>query len=162
MWNNTQNFFACLVKVEMVPVFQNIHQDLWLVAFSFLHGYNESDFQNGTKAPGQDPHPDRGPDIRRGTPSLGEIERWREEARKLEEVGQSLESSSTRQVAQMAAEVGPLMSAGEEPARKKLQWTVGGKAPRKEIVETGMVKRSQKYWPGIVALHKIHQFQKTT
>ena len=103
----------------MVHIFQKAHHDLWLVAFPCQHGQNASDPQSGTKAPGQDPDPGRGLDIRRDLPSLGKIEKWREEARKLEEVGPLPESSPTRQVAHMATEVGPLMSAGEEPARKK-------------------------------------------
>ena len=62
----------------------------------------------------------------------------------------------------MVAEVGPSTSAGEEPAQKKLWPTVGGKAPIKEFLKAGMLKRPQKYQLGIVALHKIHWFQKST
>ena len=51
---------------------------------------------------------------------------------------------------------------GEEPARKKLQPTVRGKAPRKEFLKARKVKKPQRYWPGTVALHKICWFQKNT
>ena len=95
-------------------------------------------------------------------PSPGEMERQREEVRKLEEVGQLPESSPTRQLVQMAAEVEPLMSVEEKPAQKKLWPTMGGKDSRKEFLKAGMLKRPWKYQLGKVALHKIHQFQKST
>ena len=66
------------------------------------------------------------------------------------------------QLAQMATEVGPSCSTGEEPAQRKLWLTVGGKAHRKEFLKTSVLKRPQKYWPGIVALHEMCQFQKST
>ena len=83
------------------------------------------------------------------------------EAEWLEEVGRSPQLSPTQQLAQMAAEAGPSMSDGEEPARKKLHPTVGGKASRKEFLTAGKLKKPQRYQPGIMALHKIHQFQKS-
>ena len=55
---------------------------------------------------------------------ITEVEQW-------EEVGRSPQSSPTQQLAQMATEAGPSMPGGEKPARKKLQPTVGGKAPQK-------------------------------
>ena len=82
--------------------------------------------------------------------------------KKLEEVGQLPGSSPTRQLAQMATEVKALMSVGEKPVQKKLWLTMGGKAPRKEFLKTGLLKRPWKYWPGIVALCEICQFQKST
>ena len=63
---------------------------------------------------------------------LEEAERQVEEARQLEDVGRSPSSSPTQQVAQMAAEAGP-SALGEEPVQRKLQPTVGGKAPLEGI-----------------------------
>ena len=54
------------------------------------------------------------------------------------------------------------MSGGEEPAQKKLCPTVGVKAPRKEFLKAEVVKKTQKYQLGTVALHEICQFQKNT
>ena len=90
-----------------------------------------------------------------------EAERWVKEARQLEEVGQSLLSSPTWQLAQMAAEAGPSVL-GEEPAKRKLCLTVGGKAPKKEFLKAGKVKKTRRYRPGTVALWEIWQFQKST
>ena len=50
----------------------------------------------------------------------------------------------------------------EEPARRKLQPTVGGKAPQKEFLKAGKVNRPWKYWLGTMALCEICQFQKST
>ena len=80
-----------------------------------------------------------------------EAERWVEEARQLEEVGRSPSSLPTRQLAQMAAEAGPSVL-GEEPAKRKLLPTMGGKAPWKEFLKAGKVKKTRKYQPGTVAL----------
>ena len=93
--------------------------------------------------------------------TLDEAERQVEEARRLEEVGQSPSSSPTQQLAQMAAEAGPSVL-GEEPAARKLHPTVGGKAPWKEFLKAGKVKKTRRYWPGTVALREIWQFQKST
>ena len=82
---------------------------------------------------------------------LDEAERWVEEARWLEEVGRLPLSLPTQQLAQMAAEAGPSAS-GEEPAKRKLCPTVGGKAPQKEFLKAGHIKKTRKYWPGTVAL----------
>ena len=62
----------------------------------------------------------------------------------------------------MAAEAGPSALGGEKPGRKKLCPTVGGKAPRKEFLMAGKVKKTWKYLPGTVALHEICKFQKST
>ena len=61
---------------------------------------------------------------------LEETERWVEEARWLEDVGRSLSSLPTQQLAQMATEARPSAS-GEELVRRKLCPTVGGKTPRR-------------------------------
>ena len=61
----------------------------------------------------------------------------------------------------MAAEAGPSAS-GEEPAQRKLCPTIGGKAPWKEFLKAGKVKKPRKYWPGTVALCEIQQYQKST
>ena len=92
---------------------------------------------------------------------MEEAERWVEEARWLEEVGQSPLSSPTQQLAQMAVEAGP-SALGEEPAKRKLCPTMGGKAPQKEFLKAGHVKNPRKYWPGTVALREIQWFQKST
>ena len=61
----------------------------------------------------------------------------------------------------MAAEAGP-SALGEEPVRRKLNPTMGGKAPQKEFLMAGKVKKTRKYQPGTVALPEIWQFQKST
>ena len=93
--------------------------------------------------------------------ALEEKVRWVEEASRLEEVGWSPSLSPTWQLAQMAAEAGP-SALGEEPARRKLYPTVGGKAPWKEFLKAGKVKKPRMYWPGTFALHEIWQYQKST
>ena len=91
-----------------------------------------------------------------------EAERQVDEARQwLEEVGRSPSLSPTQQLAQMAAEAGPSVL-GEEPAKRKLCPTVGAKAPWKEFLKAGKVRKTRKYWPGTVALREIWQFQKST
>ena len=92
---------------------------------------------------------------------LEEAEKWVEDARGLEEVGRSPSSLPTQQLAQMAAEAGPSVS-GEEPVKRKLCPTMGGKAPWKEFLKAGKVKKPRRYWPGTVALHEIWQYQKST
>ena len=62
-------------------------------------------------------------------PTKSELEKRIEEAAKLGEVERSPELSLTQQLAQMAVEVEQSMLGGEEPARRKLQPTMGGKAP---------------------------------
>ena len=92
----------------------------------------------------------------------GEIMQRIAEAEQLDGERRSPSSSPTWQLAQMAAEAGPSTLGGEEPVRKKLQPTMGGKAPQKEFLKAGKVKKTRKYWPGIVAFCKIWQFQKST
>ena len=96
------------------------------------------------------------------TPQAEEKMRRIAEAEQLKGVGRSPLSSLTQQLAQMAAEAGPSMSGKEEPVRRKLQLTVGGKAPWKEFLQAHEVKKTRKYQPGTVALHEIWQFQKST
>ena len=93
---------------------------------------------------------------------MEEAERWVEEARQLEDVGRSLSSLPTWQLAQMAAEAGPSALGKEEPVRRKLQTTMGGKAPQKEFLQAGKVKKTRKYQPCTAALQEIWQFQKST
>ena len=93
--------------------------------------------------------------------TLEEMVRRVEEARWLEEVGRSPSSLLTQQLAQMATEARP-SALGEEPARRKLHPTVGGKAPWKEFLKAGKVKKPRKYQPGTVALHEIRRYQKST
>ena len=50
----------------------------------------------------------------------------------------------------MAVEVGPSMMGREELARKKLWPTMGGKAPQKEFLKAGKVKK-----PGITDLEQL-------
>ena len=61
----------------------------------------------------------------------------------------------------MAAEARP-SALGEEPVRRKLLPTVGGKAPQKEFLQAGKVKKTRNYQPGTVALREIWHFQKST
>ena len=104
------------------------------------------------------PSPARKPSpMREEEKKLEEAERWVEEARWLEDVGRSPSSLPTQQLAQMAAETRP-SALGEEPVRMKLQPTVGGKAPKKEFLQAGKVKKTRKYWPGTVALQEIWWF----
>ena len=55
------------------------------------------------------------------------------EVEQLEGVGRSPSLLPSQQLAQMAVEAGPSTVGGEEPARRKLHLTVGGKAPQKGI-----------------------------
>ena len=113
-------------------------------------------------SPVHHPSPARKPSpVREVEQMLDKAERWVEEARWLEEVGQSPSSLPTQQLAQMAVEAGP-SALGEEPAKRKLCPTMGGKAPWKEFLKAGHVKKPRKYQPGTVALQEIRQFQKST
>ena len=64
------------------------------------------------------------PNDTRGSPTPGEMERLRKEVRRLDDVGQLPGSSLTRQLVQMAAELGPSMSVGKrQPERNSgQQW----------------------------------------
>ena len=75
---------------------------------------------------------------------MEEAERQVEEARQLEDVGRSPPSLLTQQLAQMAVEAGPSVL-GEEPVKRKFFPTVGGKAPQKEFLKAGKVKKTRKY-----------------
>ena len=86
---------------------------------------------------------------------------WVEEVNKLVEVGQSPSLLPTQELAQMAVEAGP-SALGEEPAQRKLHPTIGGKAPWKEFLRAGKVKKPRRYQPGTVALHEIWRYQKST
>ena len=77
-------------------------------------------------------------------------------------MGRSLSSLPGQHLAQMAAEAGPSTLGQEEPARRKLQLTMGGKVPWKEFLQAGKVKKTRKYWPGTVALWEIWHFQKSS
>ena len=78
-------------------------------------------------SPARKPSPAREEEKRQ----MEEAEKWVDKARRLEDVGRSLSSSPTQQLAQIAVEAWPSMLGKEEPARKKLQPTMGGKAPRR-------------------------------
>ena len=113
-------------------------------------------------SPVHHPSPAKRPSpVREVVQMLEEAERWVEEASRLEEVGQLPSLLPTQQLAQMAAEAGP-SALGEEPAQRKLCPTVRGKAPQKEFLKAGKVKKTRKYRPGTVALCKIWQYQKST
>ena len=62
----------------------------------------------------------------------------------------------------MAAEARPSTSGVEDPAWRKLQPTMGGKASQKEFLQDRKVKKTRNYWPGTVALQEIWHFQKST
>ena len=62
----------------------------------------------------------------------------------------------------MSVESRPSALGKEEQVRRKLQPTMGGKAPQKEYLQAGKVKKTRKYRPGTVALREIWQFQKST
>ena len=113
-------------------------------------------------SPVHHPSPARKPSpMREEEKRLEEAERWVEEARWLEDVGRSPSLLPPWQLAQMAAEARP-SAWGEEPVRRKLQPTMGGKAPWKEFLQAGKVKKTRKYWPHTAALQGIQQFQKST
>ena len=92
---------------------------------------------------------------------LEEAVRQVEEVSQLEEVGWLPSLLPTWQLAQMAAEAGPSAS-GEEPGQRKLCPTIRGKAPQKEFLKAGKVKKTRKYQPGTVALCEIWWYQKST
>ena len=91
----------------------------------------------------------RGP--RRGCP-LCKMNERRQEAMKLEEAGRSPGSSPTQWFVQMVVEVG---TSGGRP-------TVGGKAPQKEFLKKGYMKKPWRYQPGMLTLHEICHYQKST
>ena len=133
-------------------------------AGALVKGGAERTGSQGKEAPSpvHHPSPARKPSpTREMEKTLEEAERWVEEARRLEDVGRSPSSLPTQQLAQMAAEARP-SALGEEPVWRKLWPTVGGKAPWKEFLWAGKVKKTRNYRPGTVALQEIWQFQKST
>ena len=94
-------------------------------------------------SPVHHPSPARKPSpAREVEKTVEEAERQVEEARQLEEVSQSPSSLPTQQLAQMAAEARPSAS-GEEPAKRKLCPTMGGKAPPEGIPQGWESKEDQ-------------------
>ena len=129
---------------------------------SWLGSKEGGEEREDTPSPVHYPSPAKRPSpMREMVQTLEEMVRWVEEAGRLEEVGRSPSSLPTQQLAQMAAEVGP-SALGEEPAQRKLHPTIGGKAPWKEFLKAGKVKKPRKYWPGTVALREIQRYQKST
>ena len=124
-----------------------------------IQRHQESPSRERKEAPSPIHHPSP---AKEASPRREEVEKWVEEAGQLEEVGRSLSSLPTQQLAQMAAETGPSTLGGEELVRRKLWPTVGGKAPWKEFLQAGKVKKTRKYQPGMVALWEIQWFQKGT
>ena len=96
------------------------------------------------------------------SPREEEIMRWIAEVEWPEGVGRLPQLLLTQQLVQMAVEARPSTLGGEELARKKLQPTMGGKAPWKEFLKASKVKKTRKYQSGTVALCEICQFQKST
>ena len=115
--------------------------------------------EKGRRPPSPIHHPSP---AKEASPRREEVEKWVQEARRLEEVGRSPSLLPTQQLAQMAVEAGPSTSGEEEPVRRKFQPTMGGKAPWKEFLQAGKVTKTRKYWSGTVALWEIWQFQKGT
>ena len=81
---------------------------------------------------------------------MEEAEKQVEEARRLEDVGSSPSSSPTQHLVQMAAEAGPSALGKEEPVRRKLQTTMGGKAPGRNSSRQERSKR-----PGSTGLAQL-------
>ena len=73
------------------------------------------------------------PPVQSELPTWSELEKRVEEAERLGEVGRSLESLPTWQLAQIGVEAGPFISGGEKPVRRKLWPTVGGNSPQEGI-----------------------------
>ena len=113
-------------------------------------------------SPVHHPSPARKPSpVREVEKMMEEAERWVEEARWLEDVQGLLSLLPTQQLAQMAVEARP-SALGEAQVQRKLQPTVEAKAPQKEFLWAGKVKKTRKYQFGTVALWEIQQFQKST
>ena len=100
---------------------------LWMRAV--VHAQDQA---KGTSSPVHPPSPAL------QTPLVAkEIMRRIVKVEQLEGVGRLPQSSVTQQLAHMAVKAGPSMLGGEELARKKIQLTVGGKAPQKEFLKAG-------------------------
>ena len=89
-----------------------------------------------------------------------EMRRRVAEAEQLEEAGRSPQSLPSQQLAQMAAKAGPSMSGGDKPTRKKLHPTMGGKAPRKEFLTAGKLKRPKSTNQGLWLLMRYASFKR--
>ena len=116
---------------------------------SLLQRSEESSSRERTEAPSPAHHPSP---ARKPLPMREEEKRQVEEtekqvgeARRLENVGRSLSLLPTKQLAQMAVEAGTSALGKEEPVRRNLQPTMGGKAPWKEFLQAGKVKKTRKY-----------------
>ena len=108
-------------------------------------------------SPAKEPSP-----MREVEKQMEEAEKQVEEARRLKDVGRSPSSSQPNSWPRWLQRPGPSMAGQEEPVRRKLQPTIRGKAPQKEFLQAGKVKKTRKYWPGTVVLWEIQQFQMNT
>ena len=95
-------------------------------------------------------------------PILKGMERRRAEAEKLGEVGSHWRHHQPNSWPRWLQSLGHLCQVGRSQPRRKLWLTMGGKAPQKEFLWDGKVKKPPMYWLGMVALCKIHQFQRST
>ena len=93
-----------------------------------------------------------------------EAEKLVEEARRLEDVGRSLSLLPTQpnSCPDGYRGLGHLCWVRRSQPGGCSDQTVGGKAPQKEFLQAGKVKKTRKYWPGTVALWEIWWFQKST
>ena len=114
----------------------------------------EGSSRERTEAPSQGHHPSP---ARRALPmreeekkQMEEAEKQVEEARRLEDVGRSLSSLPTQQLAQMAVEAGPSALCKEEPVRRKLKPTMGVKPPGRN---SSRLERSKR--PGSTGLAQL-------
>ena len=101
---------------------------------SLIKGGQEGPSGEGTEAPSPVYHPSPAkkplPVREEERKQVEEAEKLVEEARRLEDVGRSPSSLPTQQLAQMAVEARPSILGQEEPARRKLQQNMGGKAKK--------------------------------
>ena len=92
------------------------------------------------------------PDVE-APPTLGEIERRRAEGEKLEEVGEVARVITYPTVGPDGCRGWAIYIRWGELARRKLQPTMGGKAPQKEFLKARKVKKprgtSQGQWPSM-------------
>ena len=151
------------------------HLSFWLVGFLFQYGMNESDPQRGQRmaqqvrtwaevheAPAEpqalgEPPTSKDPvqpTIAEAPPTPGEVERRREEVRKLRGGGEVTGVLN-------CTEAGPSMSAGGA-SQKETPADHGRQGSQKGVSEVQTVKEAQRYWLGILVLCKICQFQKST
>ena len=95
-------------------------------------------------------------------PTLGEVEKRRVEARKLRRGGEVAGVISYLTVGSDAHTGWVLNVRRGGAGQKETLANSGRQAPRKEFLKARKLKRPQRYWLGIVVLHEIHQFQKST